>query len=163
MRNITDKVLRCSYYNGAIVKISSPVDSPPTPLDTEGEIVPTVLIVDDEPIVRNMARLALSGDGYRVLDATGAAEAAALCQNIGGEQIDLLIVDHGLTPDNGRVIAENIMKFWPATKVLIISGSALNTVQDEDGIPPGSSFLQKPFTPQQLLSVVQNFLFPSTQ
>ena len=85
-----------------------------------------------------MVRLALSAQGYMVLDATGAAELAALCQNLGEEQIDLLIIDHGLKPDNGRVIAENLVKVTPVPKVLIISGSIFNTVQDEDGIPPGS-------------------------
>jgi two-component system, cell cycle sensor histidine kinase and response regulator CckA len=162
MRNITDKVLQPSYYNGSIVKITSPVNLSPTALDTEGERVPTVLVVDDEPIVRNMVRLALSAEGYMVLDATGAAELAALCLNLGEEQIDLLIIDHGLKPDNGRVIAESLVRFTPVPKVLIISGSIFNTVQDEDGIPPGSSFLQKPFTPQQLLSTVAALLFPST-
>ena len=96
MRNITDNVSQPSYYNGSIVKITSPVNLSPTALDIEGERVPTVLVVDDEPIVRNMVRLALSAEGYMVLDATGAAELAALCHNLGEEQIDLLIIDHGL-------------------------------------------------------------------
>ena len=125
--------------------------------------MPTVLVIDDEPIVRNLVRLALSLDGFTVLDATGASEAAVLCKNLGEEQIDLLILDHGLSPDNGRVIAESLLKLYPNTKVLVISGSAFRVVQDEDGFLPGSSFLQKPFTPQQLLSTVQSILFPSTQ
>ena len=97
-----------------------------------------------------------------VLDATGSAEVIALCQNI-SEEIDVLIIDHGLKPDIGRIIAERLVQIYPSTKVLIISGSAYGIVQAEDGIPPGSSFLQKPFTPQQLLRAVQNVLFPSTQ
>jgi len=125
--------------------------------------VPTVLIVDDEATVRNVVRQALSKEGYTVLDATGASEVATLCQSLGDQQIDLVIVDHGLAPDKGRAVAENIVKLCPTVKVLIISGWAYKTVHDEDGFLPGSSFLQKPFTPHQLVSTVQNILFPSTQ
>jgi CheY-like chemotaxis protein len=148
---------------GAIVKISSPVDLPPTALDVEGKRAPTVLIVDDEPVVRNLARLSLAGVGYTVLDATGAPEALELCRSLGDQQIDLLIIDHGLTPDKGRVVAECIAGFSPSVKVLVTSGWTYQIVHDEDGFPPGSSFLQKPFTAQQLLSTVQNVLFPGMQ
>jgi two-component system cell cycle sensor histidine kinase/response regulator CckA len=148
---------------GAIVKISSPIDLPPTAFDAEGKSVPTVLIVDDEPIVRNLVRLALSEAGYTVLDATGASEAIDLCRSLGEQEIDLLIIDHGLAPDKGRVVAESIVKFSPSVKVLVTSGWTYQTVHDEDGFPPGSSFLQKPFTAQQLLSIVQNVLFPGMQ
>ena len=125
--------------------------------------MPTVLIVDDEAMVRNVVRQAPSKEGYTVLDATGASEVAALCQSLGDQQIDLLIIDHGLAPDKGRVVAESVVKLCPTVKVLIISGWTFETVQDEDGLLPGSTFLQKPFTPHQLLSVVQSILFPSTQ
>jgi DNA-binding response OmpR family regulator len=152
------------HYNETIVKISSPFDlPPPTAVDVEGKRVPTVLVVDDEPIVRNLVRLALSNEGYTVLDAAGASDVATLCQSLGDQPIDLLIVDHGLAPDKGRVVAEKIVLLSPAIKVLVISGWTYQTVQDEDGFLPGSSFLQKPFTPHQLLLAVRNILFPSTQ
>ncbi len=129
----------------------------------EGKNLPTVLIVDDEPIVRNLVRLSLADAGYTVLDATSGADALELCQSLGEQQIDLLIVDHNLRPDKGRVVAANIVRFCPSIKVLVTSGWNFQTVHDEDGIPPGSSFLQKPFTPQQLLSIVHSVLFPDTQ
>ena len=125
--------------------------------------MPTVLIVDDEPIVRNVVRLALSRIGYAVMDANGAAESAALCRTLGNHQIDLLITDHRLASGIGREVAEAVMKYCPATKVLVISGWSYQQVQKEDGFLPGSSFLQKPFTTQQLLSTVESVLFPSTQ
>jgi len=125
--------------------------------------LPTVLIVDDDPIVRNLARLALARSGYTALDATGAVEAETLCRNLGSEKIDLLIIDHVLTPGIGRQVAEMVLRCFPEVKVLVISGRPVQHVQEEDGIPPGSSFLQKPFTPQQLLAVVASVLFPSTQ
>jgi len=148
---------------GAIVKISSPVDLPPTALDVEGTRVPAVLIVDDEPIVRNMVRTSLAEKGYTVLDATGAAEALELCKSLGDQEIDLLIVDHGLMPDKGRTVAEDILQFCPHIKVLVMSGRSYQMVHEEDGFPPGSAFLQKPFTAQQVLATVQNVLFPGMQ
>jgi DNA-binding response OmpR family regulator len=147
---------------GAIVKISSPVDLPLTALDVETK-APAVLIVDDEPSVRNMVRMSLAEKGYTVLDATGAAEALELSKSLGDQQIDLLIVDHGLTPGNGRALAESILQFCPHSKVLITSGRSYQLVHEEDGFPPGSAFLQKPFTAQQVLATVQNVLFPGMQ
>jgi two-component system KDP operon response regulator KdpE len=163
MRNLTDSSCSTRYYNGTIVKISSPVDIPPAALDVGDNRVPTVLIVDDDPIVRNLVRLALSDDGYAVMDATDAAEAAALCECLGDQQIDLLIIDHRHGPWRSREVAESIMQSCPAMKVLVISGRSFQEVQGQDGFLPGSSFLQKPFTPQQILSTVQSVLFPSTQ
>jgi CheY-like chemotaxis protein len=125
--------------------------------------VPTVLIVDDELIVRNVVRLSLSKEGYAVLDASNASEAAALCRSLGDQQLDLVIIDHGLPDEKGRAVAEDIVRFCPAVKVLIISGYSYQIVREEDGFLPGSSFLQKPFTAQQLLSTVENIIFPNTQ
>ena len=125
--------------------------------------MPIVLIVDDEPIVRNLVRLALARAGYNVLDAKGASDAAALCHSVAKQDLDLLIVDHGLKPDKGRVLAEDLARLCPAVKVLIISGWSYQIVHDDDGLPPGSSFLQKPFSAQQLLSTVERILFPRTQ
>ena len=125
--------------------------------------LPTVLIVDDDPIVRNLARLALARSGYTAMDANGAAEAETLCRNLGSERIDLLIIDHRLPPGVGRHVAEMVLRCFPEAKVLVISGWSYQHVQEEDGIPPGSTFLQKPFTPQQLLANVESVLFPSTQ
>jgi two-component system, cell cycle sensor histidine kinase and response regulator CckA len=125
--------------------------------------VPTVLIVDDEPIIRNVVRLALTKEGYAVMDAAGAFEADALCRSLGELQIDLLIINHRLAAEKGRHTAEKIAGLYPAIRVLVISGLPYDAVQREEGIMPGSSFLQKPFTAQQLLSTVQNILFPNTQ
>lgn len=125
--------------------------------------MPTVLIVDDEPIVRNLVRLALSQQGYAVMDANGPSEAEALCRTLRNQQIDLLIIDHRLAGSIGREVAEGVLRHCPAAKILIISGWSYQHVQEEDGFLPGSSFLQKPFTPQQLLSSVESVLFPSTQ
>ena len=129
----------------------------------EGQRAPAVLVVDDEPVVRNLVRLALSEVGYTVLDAAGAAEAIALCASLGDQALDLLIIDHGLAPEISRMVAESIAPFSPSMKVLVTSGWSYQEVNAEEGFPPGSSFLKKPFTAQQLLSLVQNVLFPGTQ
>ena len=125
--------------------------------------MPTVLVVDDEPIVRNLVRMALASAGYNVLDAKCATEALSLCQSIGRNEIDLLIVDHDLKPDKGRLVAENLARLCSGVKVLVTSGWSYQAVHDEGGLLEGSSFLQKPFSAQQLVSAVENILFPSTQ
>jgi DNA-binding NtrC family response regulator len=125
--------------------------------------MPTVLIVDDEAIVRNLVRITLSRAGYAVMDANGASEAGVLCRSMGNQHVDLLIIDHRLVGGIGREFADEILASCPASKVLVISAWPYQDVQDEKGIAPGSTFLQKPFTAQQLLVTVEHVLFPSTQ
>ncbi len=108
-------------------------------------------------------RLALTRAGYRVLDARNVPEAITLSQSMSDPQVDLLIIDHRLAPDVGRSVAEHFVKLCPEIKILVVSGSAYQTVQAEDGLLPGSSFLQKPFTPHQLLSTVEHIIFPEKQ
>jgi hypothetical protein len=105
-----------------------------------------------------VVRLALSNEGYTVMDASGEAEADELCRSLGTQQIDLLIINH-----RSRLMTEKIAKLCPAVQVLVISKLPYETAQEETGWLPGSSFLQIPFTAQQLVTTVENIVSPTTQ
>jgi two-component system, cell cycle sensor histidine kinase and response regulator CckA len=119
--------------------------------------VETILLVEDEATLRNLADRILSKNGYRVLSAKDGVEAMALIESHEGP-IDLLVTDVIMPKAGGREVAEHALRKSPRTKVLYISGYAddavvLNGVLDAD-VP----FLAKPFSPDALLRNVRRIL-----
>jgi CheY-like chemotaxis protein len=125
--------------------------------------VPTILVVDDEPIVRNLIVHVLSRQGFVVFEADSATEALIVCRALKDEPLDLLITDHALQGTTGRALANRISESCPNVKVLQLSTGAHSALKMQDALLPGSSFLQKPFTPGQLVNAVQNVLNQRTQ
>ncbi|MCU1275957.1 MAG: histidine kinase [Bryobacterales bacterium] len=121
--------------------------------------VPSILVVEADPLVRNLMIRVLSHRGFTVYEAADAAEALSLCKSCAGK-IDLLIADHATT---GRDMTEQMLVACPDTKVLHISGWPFETIQEQNAFIPGSSFLKKPFTAVELANSVQALLSPRTQ
>jgi PAS domain S-box-containing protein len=109
----------------------------------------TVLIVEDEDAVRLLARRVLTGRGYRVLDAPGAAEALALIDQ-GRRHIDLLVTDIVMPGMGGPALAERLAALQPGLRVLYITGYAEEAIQRQGALPAGGALLEKPFTADQL-------------
>lgn len=108
-----------------------------------------VLLADEDPAVRRLARAVLEQAGYRVLEAADSAEAAELCHQ--GSRIDLVILEqHGRGP-SGDEMTEQLHRLAPDLRVLLTSGCP-------EPVPPGTSdrpgLLAKPYTPAQLLGAV---------
>jgi CheY-like chemotaxis protein len=127
-------------------------DSAPLPSGVE-----TVLVVEDEEIVRALARQILELGGYTVLEAAQGSEALRL-----GEQhspIHLLLTDlimpGGL---NGRELAEKLGPLHPEMKVLYMSGYTDDATVHYGVLTAGVQFLQKPFTPTALAKKVREVL-----
>src|SRR5262245_9713197 len=78
---------------------------------------PTVLLADDEDLVRRFVRAVLERNGCSVLEAPGGKEALALCEQFEGP-IDLLVTDVVMPRMNGRELAERVRNMRPDTKVL---------------------------------------------
>jgi hypothetical protein len=116
----------------------------------------TILLVDDEELVRRALIRCLERDGYHVLSAGGADAALDIVRTHDGA-IDLLITDVLLPGMRGTDLAKAVAQLSPRTKLLLISGYT-------DGELEGSveaahaMFLQKPFTPQRLGGVVRELL-----
>jgi two-component system, cell cycle sensor histidine kinase and response regulator CckA len=129
--------------------------------------VPAALVVERDAVLRNIIRNVLTSQGFETMEAANAGEANALCQLLLTPPIDLLILDHAPIGAGGKsentIFAEQLIGLAPTIKILVISECSFPVVSDEDGIPQGSWFLQKPFTPAQLLDTVKNILEPRIQ
>jgi two-component system, cell cycle sensor histidine kinase and response regulator CckA len=125
--------------------------------------VPTILVVEDDPIVRNVMAQTLGRLGFRVFEADSANEALLVCTSLKNQPLDLMITDHTLQQTTGRELAESVLECCPNIKILHISVWPYTRMEQENALTPGSSFLQKPFTGGQLATLVQSILTPRTQ
>jgi two-component system phosphate regulon response regulator PhoB len=119
--------------------------------------IPTVLIVDDEPDIREVIRFALEGAGYRVCEAGHAEEARRL---LASESPDLLLLDWMLPGRSGLELAQQI-KQSPKTRALpIIMVSARGEEEDRvRGLDTGADdYVTKPFSPRELVARVNAVL-----
>jgi len=123
--------------------------------DLEGS--ETVLVVEDDETVRKLVERMLQEHGYGVLGARRGEEALQLCvQHEGG--IDLLLTDMVMPGMNGRELSERLTTLRPELKVLYMSGYADRAINRRDLITPETPFLQKPFSPEELLRQVRQIL-----
>jgi CheY-like chemotaxis protein len=105
----------------------------------------TLLVVDDDEGVRNLAKRILASSGYRVLTAGTGDEALALCAGHDGP-IALVLSDVVMPKMSGPELAHELARLRPAAKVVFMSGYAGDAVQHR-GLPDaGSHFIDKPFT-----------------
>jgi hypothetical protein len=119
---------------------SSTVQQPTLRRGTE-----TVLLVEDEPAVRLVARKILERLGYAVLAAATEAEAATLCSEHPGP-IHLLLTDVVMPGKNGVALAAELRAQRPEMKVLYMSGYTDNSIGAHGQLDPRAAFVQKPFT-----------------
>jgi len=120
----------------------------------------TILVVEDDDLVRTMTVRVLRRNGYAAVEAADAAEASERADDRALE-IDLLLVDIGLPTANGIVLVERLRTRWPAAQVLYMSAFG-RTVLAEQGIRPGPGFLEKPFAPVTLLERIETMLAPGS-
>ncbi len=133
----------------------SPVEVVPEP-EPEKQIK-TILLVEDEAGIRALVRKILARENYHVLDA-GSAEEALNVVTASGNRIDLLVTDVILPGIGGRELAEGMREFLPGLKVLYVSGFTDDESVRAGAFPPGSKFLQKPFTLSALVGKVREAL-----
>jgi len=133
---------------------TSAPDAPPTNPARGHE---TILLVEDEESVRNLVRDTLRGKGYKVLDAPSAAAARRLGREYTGK-IHLLITDVVMPKEGGRDLAESLAPQRPAMKVLFMSGYTDRAAIYSGLLASASAFIQKPFTPSELLRKVRELL-----
>jgi len=117
----------------------------------------TILIVEDEEGVRKVLVEMLTHQGYQVLVAASGGEALELFHRHRGP-LDLLITDVIMPKMSGRELADQLRISRPDLKVLFVSGYTDTAIVNHGILEPGTVFLQKPFTPEQLTTKVRDIL-----
>ena len=110
----------------------------------------TVLLVEDDPQVREVVRGILERAGHRALVAEGPDEARALAAQHGG-RIDLLLTDVVMPRMSGPQLAETLGAQHPTMRVLFMSGYTSDMVAQRGHVGSSAAFLEKPVTPESLL------------
>jgi PAS domain S-box-containing protein len=136
------------------VEVSSTMELPAPPARNGNE---TILLVEDEPAVRELTRMVLADRGYSVLEALNPQDAERLAGSQQGE-IHLLLTDVVMPGISGRELAKRLTARHPHLRVLYMSGYTYNVIAEDGTLEEGISFLQKPFTPQVLTQKVRETL-----
>src|SRR5205814_5888181 len=150
--------------HGSTFKIYFPVADAPLPqaqpsFQTDAHGCETVLVVEDEDGVRNLAITALKKYGYMTYGTANADEALAFCRKFPGT-IHLLLT-HVIMPGmNGRGLADRLTVLRPEVRVLFMSGYTDNALAQHGVLDAGVAYLQKPFTPDALAAKVREVLGP---
>jgi two-component system cell cycle sensor histidine kinase/response regulator CckA len=149
---------------GTRFEIYLPRVEQPIPLPEPAPAVATVprndekiLLVEDEPEVRQLVQKLLVMQGYDVVSAGNGDEALALLEQMTGP-IDLMVTDVVMPGMSGRQLADRLCKTRPAMKLLFMSGFTDDAIVDRGTLLPGTAFLQKPFTPAALGKKVREVL-----
>ncbi len=115
----------------------------------------TVLVVEDEEIVRELVTTMLREAGFRVVAAATAADALEI---VAGERIDLLLTDVVMPGMNGRELAQHVLELRPGVRVLFTSGYAADVIADRGVLDPDDEFIQKPYPTAALVEAVNRML-----
>ena len=112
----------------------------------------TVLVVEDEDVVRGLVRTVLTGAGFEVLVARDGEEAFELAAK---HHVDVLLTDLMMPRHGGQEVAERLRATHPELKVVFMSGYAESGMLEDGHMPAGTAFLEKPFTFSALTESVE--------
>ncbi len=135
-------------------------ESVSAPLPTRTEAAggsETVLVVEDEGLVRKLVRTILESRGYLVLEAEGGEEAFHVCRSHRGP-LHLLITDVVMPRMKGKDVADRLRSIYLEMKVLYMSGYTADMIDQYGVLEPEVEFLQKPFSPLDLMNKVRVLL-----
>ncbi len=118
----------------------------------------TILFVEDEESLRKMAGKILKGYGYSVIEAKNGMEALEIVNKEDHPEIDLLVTDVVMPKMGGKELSEKLFEEYPKLKVLYISGYTDNAIAHHGMLDEGVSFLQKPFSPNELAQKIREVL-----
>jgi two-component system cell cycle sensor histidine kinase/response regulator CckA len=117
----------------------------------------SVLVVEDDPLVREVTARALRSGGYRVLLADGGADALQVAAREGGA-LRLVVTDVVMPGLDGKTLADELVRRLPGVRVLFVSGYTRDVISHHGVLDSGIEFLPKPFTSSALLARVRGLL-----
>jgi len=156
--------IHSSDGTGTRVRMTLPLADPSTPDERPPHAVqsrskpraPTILVVDDDKLVRNFLVRTLKEEGYRVLDADGMASALERVARADG--ISLVVTDVVMPGGTGVDLANELWEDSPDLPVIFVSGYTDNQISRQLLARPNVSFLAKPFSPDDLVELVVQVL-----
>ena len=152
---------RGTTFKVYLPRVNEAVDALPAAKTTSQDRVKmgteTILLVEDEPDLRELTRTVLASSGYTIVEARNAEEAERLTES-NGAKIHLLLTDVIMPGISGRELAKRILARHSAMRVLYMSGYTYNVIAQGGTLERGVSFLQKPFTPSALVEKVREVL-----
>jgi two-component system cell cycle sensor histidine kinase/response regulator CckA len=116
----------------------------------------TVLLVEDAPMIRRLAREVMTRAGYTVIEAGDGDQASQLAVRV--PRIDVLLTDVVMPRLNGVDLAEQLRARRPSLRVLFMSGYTDNAIVRNGLLDNSATFLQKPFTPEELLRKLRSVI-----
>ena len=134
--------------------VHAPAVAPASPTPTGIE---TILVVEDEPVVRRLAVIGLRAQGYTVIEASDGVQALELASRV-APQLDLVVSDVVMPGLSGPELLKRLAVVAPRARRLLVSGHAESTVLPAGLIDVGAAFLPKPFTPERLARKVREVL-----
>jgi len=118
----------------------------------------TILLVEDEDAVRVVAREALQSRGYRILEASSAADAVFICEKLAAGELDLLLTDVVMPRMNGVELSERVLRMQPEARVLFMTGYVDRKLVERGSFGSKAACLQKPYSPSGLAREVRRVL-----
>jgi two-component system cell cycle sensor histidine kinase/response regulator CckA len=143
------------YFPRAVEAERRPPPAPPRPHPLGGG--ETILVAEDQPEVRALATKSLKRHGYTVLEAASGAEALRIVRDY-PDPIHLLLTDVIMPVMSGRQLVDELHQTHPAIRILYASGYTDDAIVRHGMLDPGLAFLQKPFTPDSLLTKIREVL-----
>jgi CheY-like chemotaxis protein len=143
------------YLPRLIGEADAPLHAVPQAVQ-RGNAGDTILVVEDDPLMRQMSVDALTDLGYTVLDSDSGAGALRILDR--GAVVKLLFTDVVMPEMNGKKLADEALRRRPDLKVLFTTGYTPNAVVHGGVLDPGVNFLGKPFTLEQLARKVRAVL-----
>lgn len=117
----------------------------------------TILVVEDEEVVRELTVSLLDRQGYKVMEANSGADAYQMCRKM-EKQVDLVITDVVMPAMSGDELVELLCKMWPTIKVLYMSGYTENAIVEKGILGMEMPYMQKPFRAITLARKVREIL-----
>jgi CheY-like chemotaxis protein len=147
---------------GSTFRVSFPCETPAAPtvkLNAPAKgAKTTVLVVDDEDMVRRIAQASLEIRGYRVLLATNGLEAIRMMEE--HSEIDVVLLDLTMPVMGGEEAIDRIMAVRPATQVIVSTGFGQREAVARFSRKRVQGFLQKPYTSKQLADKIEALVAP---
>ncbi len=150
--NVYSELGRGTSFKIYLPQVDQPAPVPVSPLNAS-ELprgTESILLVEDDPALREMAAMLLRRLGYTVLAAADGIEALRLIQQRDTEPVDLLFTDVVMPHMNGKELANRVLASHPRTRILFSSAYTENAIVHQGVLDKGVALLQKPFTPSAL-------------